>query len=250
MTKENKKYTCLIADDEPNAIRLIRLYLSDIHDVEVIAECADGFEALKQLNALKPEIAILDIRMPRLNGFEILEVAEHHPAVVFSTAYDEYAIQAFEANAADYLLKPYSGERFRKAILKAMEKVKSRTAMPDPLKMRENIPEGLNRIVTRHNQQLVIIPVDEIIYIEARDDYVEIHTSKGMFRKQITLNYLENHLDPAHFARIHRGYIVRLAEITGIVPWSRNSWMAVLKNGLKVSVSQSGIKILKEKLGI
>lgn len=250
MTIESIKYTCLIADDEPNAIQLIKLYSSSIQEIEIVAECVDGYEVLKQINALKPGIAILDIRMPRLSGFEILEVTDHQPVVIFSTAYDEYAIQAFEANAADYLLKPYSSERFRKAITKAIEKVKSRTAMPNPLKMRENIPEMLNRIVTRHNQQLVIIPVDEIIYIEARDDYVEIHTSEGVFRKQITLNYLENHIDPSQFARIHRGYIVKFAEITSIVPWSRNSWMAVLRNGIKISVSQSGIKILKEKLGI
>ncbi len=244
------KYTCLIADDEPNAIDLIKIYLAEISQIEVVAECADGFEALRQLNASRPDIAILDIRMPRLNGFEILEVTEHYPTVIFSTAFDEYAIQAFEANAADYLLKPYSGERFRKAIFKAIERVKARSAPPDPMKMREQIPETLNRLVTRHNQQLVIIPIDEISYIEARDDYAEIHTAKGLFRKQITLSYLENHLEPMVFARIHRGYIVRLSEISSIVPWSRNSWMAVLRNGTKIPVSQNGIKILKDRLGI
>lgn len=247
---ETKRYTCLIADDEPHAIDLIRLYLKDIPEIAVVAQCSDGFEALRQLTLLKPEIAILDIRMPRLNGFEILEVSEYQPVVIFSTAYDEYALQAFEANAADYLLKPFSAERFRKALGKAIERVQAKAAPPDPLKMRDSIPEHFNRIVTRHNQQLVIIPVEEIVFIEARDDYVEINTVKGRFRKQITLQYLENHLDPALFARIHRGYLVKLSEITSIVPWSRNSWMALLKNGSKIPVSQSGIKILREKLGI
>ncbi|MGC8866486.1 MAG: LytR/AlgR family response regulator transcription factor [Bacteroidales bacterium] len=247
---ECKRYSCLIADDEPHAIDLIQLYLKDIPEIEGVAECSDGFEALRQLTLLKPEIAILDIRMPRLNGFEILEVSEHQPVVVFSTAYDEYALRAFEANAADYLLKPFSAERFKKAMLKAMERVRLKSAPPDPMKMREGIPETLNRIVTRHNQQLVIISTEEIIFMEARDDYVELNTSRGKFRKQITLNYLENHLDPKLFVRIHRGFLVKLSEITSIVPWSRNSWMAVLKNGSKIPVSQSGIKILKEKLGI
>lgn len=247
---KTKRYTCLLADDEPHAIDLIRLYLKDIPEIVLVAECSDGFEALRQLTLLKPQIAILDIRMPRLNGFEILEVSEHQPVVVFSTAYDEYALQAFEANAADYLLKPFSAQRFRKALGKAIERVQAKAAPPDPLKMRESIPELLNRIVTRHNQQLVIIPIEEIVFIEARDDYVEINTTKGKFRKQITLQYLEDHLNPTLFARIHRGYVVKLSEITSIVPWSRNSWMAMLKNGRKIPVSQSGIKILREKLGI
>lgn len=245
-----KTYSCLIADDEPDAISLIKVYLSQIQEIKIVSQCADGFETLRQINALKPDIAILDIRMPRINGFEILEVTEHHPVVIFSTAYDEYAIHAFEANAADYLLKPYSEQRFRKAIAKAIERLLSNSLPPDPLKMRENIPEMLNRLVTRHNQQLVIIPIDEITYLESSDDYVEIHTLKGRFRKQITLGYLENHLNNDIFARVHRGFIVKLSEITSIVPWSKNSWMAILKNGKKIPVSLSGIKILKEKLGI
>ena len=211
-----KPYSCLIIDDEDNARELLKSYLTNIPDVHIMGECRDGLEALKSISSMKPDLIILDIQMPKLSGFEVLEVCEHNPVVIFSTAFEEYAIKAFELNAADYLLKPYSEDRLRKAVFRALSKIDEPSAILQKIEnIRNDIPEKLQRIVVKTGQAIEVIPVSQILYFKAEDDYVMIYTSKGHFLKQMTMQYLENHLEADTFARVHRSYIVKLSEKIG-----------------------------------
>lgn len=244
-------YKCLIIDDEDNARQLLKTYLAAIPVIDIAGECADGFEALRAINTIQPDIVFLDIQMPKLSGLEVLEVCDHNPVVVFSTAYEEYAIKAFEMNAADYLLKPYSAKRLEQAVEKAITQVqKTASAAGLAAGVRSQLPETLQRIVVKTGQAIEVIPVDHIQYIKAEDDYVMVYTPKGKFLKQMTLQYLENHLEADSFARVHRSYIVKIQEIARLEPWGKESWVIVLKDRTQIPVSQSGMRNLKTKLGL
>ena len=190
--------------------------------------------------------------MPKLNGFELLELIDHKPQIIFSTAFDQYAIKAFEANATDYLLKPYSLERFTEAVNKAIERFKNNSDNDNKIKsIIETIdekPEIIDRVAVRTNSKIHVIPSNDIIYIEADGDYVKIHTNENSFLKEKTMRYFETHLDQKMFIRIHRSFIANVNQITRLEYYDKESYVAVLKNNTKLKVSSSGYKLLKEAL--
>ena len=242
--------TAIIVEDEKLARDLLRDYLKDHTDIRIIGEFEDGFSGLKAINELKPELLFLDIQMPKLTGFEMLEVLDHIPAIIFTTAYDHYAIKAFEHNAVDYLLKPFSRLRFLEAVKKARERIGSGdTNITD--KLLEHIDkqnEIIHRVVVRWGAKIHVIPVEDIRYIQAEDDYVMIFTRDNKFLKQKTMKYFESHLAPEEFIRIHRSYIVRLGEITQLQLYEKDSYIVILKDGTKLPVSQGGLPRLKKLL--
>jgi two-component system LytT family response regulator len=209
----------ILIDDEPLARSIVREYLQQYNDVQVVAECNDGFEGLKAIQLHEPDLIFLDIQMPKINGFEMLELIEEPPPVIFTTAFDEYAIKAFESNAVDYLLKPFSKERFEKAIQKYLHQQKPSSEKTQAvLDSAAQSPVQQNRIVVKDGSKIKIIPVIQIHYIEAADDYVKIFTPEGSFLKKKTMGYFENSLESFHFVRVHRSYIVNTQLITRIDP--------------------------------
>ena len=240
----------LIIDDEPLARDIIKSYLKDNIDLKVLAECSNGFEGVKAINDLKPDLVFLDIQMPKINGFEMLEMIDEPPHIIFSTAFDNFALKAFEANAADYLLKPYSKERFLEALEKATQKINSNApiATQKIIKDHQESVEILDRIVVRFGNKIHIIGLETIRYIQAQDDYVDIYTHEGKYLKQITMKYLEAHLPIDKFVRTHRSFIVNIEFIDKIEVYDKESYVLNLKEGQKISVSRSGYSRLKEVL--
>jgi two-component system, LytTR family, response regulator len=247
-----KKLRTIIIEDELPARELLKHYLKEYSDVEVIAECPDGFSGLKSITEMKPDLVFLDIQMPKLTGFEMLEVLEERPEIIFTTAYDQFAIKAFELNALDYLLKPFPKERLKESINKAIEKINSgKSGLKSSNQLLSRQPEissPVNRIVVRKANSINIIPVDQIRYVEAQDDYVMIYYSGGKALKQQTMKYYEDNLSKNDFARIHRSYIVRIEEIKRIEPYGKDNHVAILNTGDKLPVSRAGYKQLKEEL--
>lgn len=245
----------IIVEDEKPARDLIRNYLEGFPMVELIGEYDNGFDGLKAINELKPDAIFLDVQMPKLTGFEMLEVLEHHPEVVFTTAYDQYAIHAFEQNAVDYLLKPFSLDRFREAINKLESRLESRNDSRETEsgieKIRQHLAESdekLHRVVIKKSGRIHVISTDDINFLEAQDDYVMIYSDDGKYLKQQTMKYFEKHLDSQQFVRVHRSYIANVACIERIEPYEKSSFILILKDGNKVPVSRSGMQVLKENL--
>ncbi|HOF20728.1 MAG TPA: LytTR family transcriptional regulator DNA-binding domain-containing protein [Bacteroidales bacterium] len=247
-----KKIRTIIIDDESPARELIRHYLQDLDYIDIISECSDGFSGLKAITAMKPGLVFLDIQMPRLTGIEMLEVMTEKPEIIFTTAYDQYAIRAFELNAVDYLLKPFDKRRFLDAVNRAAEKIRSGTAgreAANRILSQLPAPEApVARIVVRTGNAIRIIPVEKIRYLEAQDDYVMVHHIEGRALKQQTMKYYEDNLPPADFIRIHRSYMVRVQEISKIEPYGKDSHIAVLKSGDRLPVSRTGYQNLKKEL--
>jgi two-component system, LytTR family, response regulator len=246
------KLRTIIIEDEAPARELLKHYLKDYNEIEVIAECHDGFTGLKSISEMKPDLVFLDIQMPKLTGFEMLEVLEERPEIIFTTAYDQFAIKAFELNAVDYLLKPYHKDRLKEAINKAVEKIGSGKGDPkyagQMLSKRPEFSSPVSRIVVRKANSIIIIPVDQVRYVEAQDDYVMIYHSAGKALKQQTMKFYEDNLPKADFVRIHRSYIVKVEEIKRIEPYGKDNHIAILQSGDKLPVSRAGYKHLKEEL--
>ncbi len=241
----------LIIEDEKPARDLIKNYLQSFPDLELAGEYDNGFDGLKAINELKPDAIFLDVQMPKLTGFEMLEVLEHQPEVIFTTAYDQYAIRAFEQNAVDYLLKPFSRERFREAVDKLGSRAGSQSSESGIERIRKHLAESgehLHRIVIKKSGKIHVISTDDIHFLEAQDDYVMIYSREGKFLKQQTMKYFEKHLDPEQFVRVHRSYIARIASIERIEPYEKTNYILILKDGYKVPVSRSGMQVLKENL--
>ncbi len=226
--------------------------------VEVVAECGDGFEAVKCIGELKPDLVFLDVQMPKLDGFEVLELIESSaglaPAVIFVTAYDQYAMRAFEANAVDYLLKPFRLDRFKKALDRARARLRdpqpSPAVTPTDLAAAARPPgQAVERIVVRDGSKVHIIPIAKLDYVEAQDDYAALHSEQKSYLKQQTIASLETQLDPQRFVRIHRSYIVNLERIARIEPYAKDSRVAVLRDGTQLPVSRQGYTRLKALLG-
>jgi len=243
----------ILIDDEPLARSIVTEYLQAFPEISIAQECNDGFEGVKAIALHKPDLIFLDIQMPKINGFEMLELIEQPPAVIFTTAFDEYAIKAFESRAIDYLLKPFSKERFDKAMQKWLQqrnqtetKANTQTLLTEEVRQ----PEERNRIVVREGSNIRIIPVHEIQYIEAYDDYVKIFTQKEMFLKKKTMSFYERSLDANQFVRVHRSYIIHLQQLTKIEPLEKETYLALLKSGVKVPLSKSGYAKLKLVLGL
>ncbi len=241
----------LIIDDEPLARSIVIEYLLDHPEIEVVQECNDGFEGLKAIQQHKPDLIFLDVQMPKISGFEMLELVDYQLQVIFTTAFDEFAIKAFESSALDYLLKPFSKERFDKALQKWTFTGKEDNSQKAENPQVSNLPVPDNqRIVVKKNNNIRIVPVSEIMYLEAYDDYVKIHTKDDVFLKKKTMSHFENQLNPREFVRIHRSYLLQVDQITRLEPMEKDSYVAVLRNGTKLPLSKTGYPKLKEVLGM
>ena len=238
----------LIVDDEPLAAGLVKEFLSAYPQFEVVAICHDGFEALKAIQLFQPELIFLDIQMPKITGFELLELLENPPAVLFTTAFDQYAVQAFDVKGIDYLVKPFSEARFAQAITRFLSQQKINIvpeAVDYPVSEERN-----KRIVVRVKNEIKIIQTQEVRYFEAEDDYISIHTQEGKFLKKMTMKQLEESLDPEKFARVHRSFLVNLQEVAGLEPYEKESYLLRLRSGQKIPVSKSGYARLRQVLGL
>lgn len=248
-----KNIRVLIIDDEEPARNLLTNFLKDYDNFEIIGECSDGFAAVKQINELQPDLIFLDIQMPKLTGLEVLELIEKMPLIVFVTAFDEFAINAFELNAVDYLLKPYSKKRFAEALEKVQEKINQNIIPKEKYeKVKETVDaeKTLERIAVKVRTKIEIIPVENIIVFEAQDDYIQIYSDKGKYLKNMTMKYLEEHLDSNVFQRTHRSFIVNLNNIERIEKAEKDNFYIIMKNNIRAKASKSGYSILKKKLNL
>lgn len=241
------KLKAIIIEDEPLARDLIKNFLSLENDIELIGEFDNGFSGLKAINELKPEIVFLDVQMPKLTGIELLELLDEYPKIIFTTAYDEFAIKAFELNAVDYLLKPFSKERFKQALSKAGAKSSNNI---EQLKNHVLKSTTINKIVVKSNNNVVVIPINDIIYFESEDDYVMIYTRTGKHLKHVTMKVLEEQLDVSKFVRIHRSYIINVDELTKIEKFGKDNYQVILNGNIKLSVSRSRYQELKQFLNL
>jgi two-component system, LytTR family, response regulator len=239
-----------IVDDEPLARELLREMLAAHDDIEIAAECANGFEAVKAVADLKPDLLLLDIQMPKLDGFDVLELVGREIPVIFVTAYDEFAIRAFDVHAVDYLLKPFGAERLADALVRARARVASRERpVVAPLltaARAERLP--LQRILIRNRADVHVIPVTKIDYLESQDDYVAVRAGGKTYLKEQTLSELETQLDPSAFVRIHRRYILNLSRLSKLELAVSDSRIAILTDGTQLPVSRSGYARLRELL--
>lgn len=243
----------ILIDDEPLARSVVIEYLQSWPQIEIIQECSDGFEGVKAIAQHEPDLIFLDIQMPKINGFEMLELIDQPPSVIFTTAFDEYAIKAFEEHAIDYLLKPFTKERFDRAVQKWLDSKPTAEARKDTSQILDNIQTSFpknERVVVKTGNKIKIIPVNDIIFLAADDDYVKIHTAEGSFLKNKTMAYFEKLLGEGNFVRVHRSYIVKIDEITRIDPYEKESHLAILKSGEKIPVSKTGYPKLRQVLGL
>jgi two-component system, LytTR family, response regulator len=242
----------VIADDEDLARSVLREYLATESGIEIVAECSNGFEAVKAVAEHKPDVIFLDIQMPKLDGFEALELIDREVAVVFCTAFDQYAMRAFDAAAVDYLLKPFGQARFRSALKKVEQRVGELRPASQPDELRSAArPAGeyLERIVVRDGTRVHVIPAGKLDYAEAQDDYVALRSEGKTWLKQQTITSLEAALNPKRFVRMHRGYLVNLERITGLEPNTKDTWVAVLVDGSRIPVSRGGYSRFKALMG-
>lgn len=243
----------ILVDDEPLARQMLRELLAEDDAIEVVAECRNGFEAVKAVTDHDPDLLFLDIEMPKLDGFEVLELLDRSPIVVFATAHDEYAVRAFEARALDYLLKPFSDERVRAVVGRVKDRVRelqagSATLSPNQaLRDLRRLP--LQRVLVRLEEgRIEVVPVAKIDYVEAQDDAILIASGDQKLRKQQTLSELEKELDPSRFVRIHRSYLLNLDRLQRVELYAKDSRVALLRDGKKLPVSRSGYARLRELL--
>ena len=240
----------VIVDDEPLARAVVREYAAADPAIEIVADCGNGFEAVKAVADLKPDLVLLDVQMPKLDGFEVLELLGRDQPVVFITAYDQYALRAFDVHAVDYLLKPYSAERFQEAIQRARERLRAREALPLDDLVREARPRTgpAERVLIRDGANVHVLPVDAIDYVEAQDDYVAFKSAGKQYLKDQTLAAVEATLDPARFVRIHRSFLLNLDRIAKVELYAKDSRMAILRDGTRLPVSRAGYARLSDLL--
>ncbi|MEA2568293.1 MAG: two-component system, LytTR family, response regulator [Acidobacteriota bacterium] len=236
----------VIVDDEPAARAIVAELLADYPQFAVVAECANGYEAVKACAEHRPDLLFLDIQMPKLDGFEVLELLEVKPKVVFVTAYDEHAVRAFEVHALDYLLKPFTAARFAEVIAHVEQMV--RRAESQPIALLNGVRRPLQRIAFREGGAIDVVPVQRIDYIEAQDDYVQVSAAGRKRTRQQTLGELATLLDPMRFVRVHRSYIVNLDSLARVEPYGKDSRVVVLKDGTRIPVSRAGYERLRELL--
>ena len=249
MAEGTRKCRAVIVDDEELARRVLRELLRAHNEVEVVAECRNGFEAVKVVAELKPDLLFLDVQMPKLDGFEVLELIAEGPAVIFVTAYDQYALRAFEAHAVDYLLKPFGADRLKVALERTKERLGGGLPPPAELAAAARPPaQYLERIVVKDGSRVHIIPVSKLDYAEAQDDYVALAVEGKKHLKQQTLSNLEKALDPERFLRIHRSYIVNLDRLGKVEPYGKDTHVVILTTGAQLPVSRSGYARLREIL--
>jgi len=248
MTHESLRV--VVVDDEPLARAVVREYVAAHPGVEIVAECANGFEAVKAVSELSPDLMFLDVQMPKLSGFEVLELIGRSVPVVFTTAYDECALNAFEVHAIDYLLKPFSAERFAEALMRTRERLAAREVTPIEALVDEHRAKQtpVERVLIRDGSKVHVLPVDKIDYVEAQDDYVAFHSDGKSYLKDQTLAAVESLLDPARFVRIHRSYLLNIDRIARVELYAKDSRVAILRDGAKLPVSRSGYARLAKLL--
>ena len=256
----NKLRTVIIEDEAP-ARDLVKAYISTNENIELVGECQDGFSGVKKIMETKPDLIFLDIQMPKLTGFEMIELLDEVPEIIFTTAYDQFAIKAFELSAVDYLMKPFSRDRFNEAVEKVLARLENKVETAEPERIanksienftnlkKESI-EQIERLFVKTGTKIDVVPVETIVKIEAQDDYVEIHTADKKYLKNDTMNYLEKVLPAKTFSRVHRSHIINLNHIEKIEKYGKESYVVKLKDGSIVNVSKSRIKELKTQLGI
>jgi two-component system LytT family response regulator len=240
----------VIVDDEPLARAVVREFAAADPEIEIAAECANGFEAVKAVAEQQPDLVLLDVQMPKLDGFEVLELLGRDQPVVFITAYDDYALRAFEVHAVDYLLKPFSAERFIEAMTRARERLRARRPTPVEEIVREAKPRvgPVERVLIRDGANVHVLPVDAIDYVEAQDDYVAFTSGGRQYLKDQTLAAVEATLDPARFVRIHRSYVLNIDRISKVELYAKDSRIAILRDGTRLPVSRAGYTRLSELL--
>ncbi|MGB8474431.1 MAG: LytTR family DNA-binding domain-containing protein [Candidatus Acidiferrum sp.] len=247
--KDDKRIRTLIVDDEDLARLVLRELLQTHPEIEIAAECGNGFEAVKAVAEYKPDLIFLDVQMPKLSGFDVLELIGTDTAVIFVTAYDQYAMRAFEVHAVDYLLKPIGRERFEAAIERARSRIGEKLPPPPDLAAAARPPKQfLDRLVVRDGTRVTLIPVGKLDYAEAQDDYVALASEGKKHLKQQTISSLEACLDPELFVRVHRSYVVNFERVVRIEPYGKDSRLAILRDGTRLPVSRSGYARLKTLL--
>lgn len=237
-------YKCLIIDDEPLAIDLVAEYLEAFPELAVVGTCLNGFEAARAIHEEKPDLIFLDVQMPKLTGFELLSLLEDPPAVIFTTAYDQYALQAFEQQALDYLLKPYSEARFRDAVQRFLDNPKQKEPAAGSLSMGGKH----ERLVIKDGPDIHLIPFAALIRVMAEGDYVKLFTTEDAYMKKQTLQSLEQELPADRFVRVHRSHLIHLAFLKRVEPYGKNDHLAIMKDGDQVPVSRSGYQRLRDAL--
>ena len=244
------KLRAVIVDDEDLARAILREYLAAHADIEIAGECSNGFDAVKVVAECRPDLLFLDIQMPKLNGFEVLELIGPGPAVIFATAYDQYALRAFEIHAVDYLLKPFTAERLGQALERARERAMQadREPITELVQDVRKHNKPLERILIRDGSRVHVIPAEKVDYIEAQDDYICVKSGGKEHLKQETLANLEDLLDPARFIRIHRSYILNIERLAKLELYAKDSRVAILQDGSRLPVSRSGYARLKSLL--
>jgi two-component system LytT family response regulator len=250
LTIEDKgQVSALIVDDEELARHVLRELLQSHPEIRILGECANGFEAVKSIAEHKPDLVFLDIQMPKLTGFDVLELIETDIAVVFVTAYDQYAMRAFEVHAVDYLLKPIGRERFEEALGRARKRIGEKKPAALELAAAARPPQQfVERVVVRDGTRVTLIPVAKLDYVEAQDDYVALASQGKKHLKQQTIASVEAGLDPERFVRIHRSYIVNFERVVRIEPYGKDSRLAILADGTRLPVSRAGYARLKSLL--
>ncbi len=240
----------VIVDDEPLARSVVREYAAADPTIEIVADCANGFEAVKAVSEQKPDLVLLDVQMPKLDGFEVLELLGRDQPVVFITAYDQYALRAFEVHAVDYLLKPFSAERFQDAMARARERLRAREATPVDALLRDAKPKSgpAERVLIRDGANVHVLPVDAIDYIEAQDDYVAFKSAGKSYLKDQTLSAVEAALDPSRFVRVHRSFVLNVDRLAKVELYAKDSRIAILRDGSRLPVSRAGYARLSQLL--
>ena len=240
-----------IVDDEELARGYLRELLRAHPDIEIVAECANGFEAVKTIGETTPDLLFLDVQMPKLDGFEVLELIDpsRAPVVIFVTAYDQYAMRAFDAHAVDYLLKPFDAPRFERALERARARLGERRPLPELARAARPEGDRPQRLVVKDGARVHVIPIGKLDYVEAQDDYVALHSEGKSYLKQQPIASLEALLDPACFVRIHRSAIVNLERVARIEPYGKDSRLAILADGTRLPVSRAGYARLLEAMG-
>ncbi len=240
----------VIVDDEQLARSVVREHLVSHPEVDILAECPNGFDAVKVIGETEPDLVFLDIQMPKLNGFEVLELLDRIPAIIFVTAYDHYALRAFEVHAVDYLLKPFNRQRFEEALTRAKERIgkKDTASVSDLVAEVRSAHKPLERVLIKDGASVRVLPVETIDYVEAQDDYVAFKSGGKLHLKQQRMAELESLMDPARFVRIHRSYILNIDRLARLEPYAKESRMAILKDGTQLPVSRSGYDKLKQYL--
>lgn len=248
MSDADDRLRVVVVDDEEPARLAMRQALEAIGGVDIVAECANGFETVKVVSETRPDVVLLDVQMPKLDGFDVLELIGRDVPVIFVTAYDEFALRAFDVHAVDYLLKPFAPERLTAALERARERQGSGVAA-GALRAAARPPGApLERVVIRDGPQVHVLSVDRIDYVEAQDDYAAFHSGGRTYLKEQTLSELETQLDPRQFVRIHRSFVINIERLSRVELYAKDSRVAILGDGTKLPVSRTGYGRLQELL--